>query len=90
MQAHAGCNCRGFYEEGVVSFRAALALRPRNARALFHLGNAQFALQAFAEAERSFKAALQVRCPCDHMLALFQGLLRTGALNIIPGYASEF
>ena len=46
----------------MVSFRAALALRPRNARALFHLGNAQFALQGYADAERSFEAALKVPC----------------------------
>lgn len=44
----------------MISFRAALALRPRNARALFHLGNAQFALQGYADAERSFEAALKV------------------------------
>ena len=51
---------RGFYEKALISFRAALALRPRNARALFHLGNAQFALQAYADAERSFETALKV------------------------------
>ncbi|CAL8472353.1 g11896 [Coccomyxa elongata] len=70
--AHMACGSllasRGFYEEGVISFRAALALRPRSARALFHLGNAQFALQAFAEAERSFKAALQEVRPGDERL----------------------
>ncbi len=42
------------------SFDAALALRPRSARALFHLGNAQFALQLYNGAEVSFASALQV------------------------------
>lgn len=45
----------------MASFRAALGLRPRNARALFHLGNAQFALQAYAAAEEAFESALKVR-----------------------------
>lgn len=54
---------RGLYEEAVKSFEAALVLMPRSARALFHLGNAQFALQLYAQAERSFESALQVWKP---------------------------
>ena len=52
--------CRGAYEEAVKSFEAALALR-WSARALFHLGNAQFALRQYGSAEGSYSQALAVR-----------------------------
>ena len=41
------------------SFEAAVALKPRSARALFHLGNAQFALQLYTGADMSFTSALK-------------------------------
>ena len=46
------------------SFDAAVALRPRSARALFHLGNAQFALQLYDGAELSFASALKASKHC--------------------------
>jgi tetratricopeptide (TPR) repeat protein len=51
--------CRGLYAEAVKSFEAAVALKPNSARTLFHLGNAQFALQLYAHAEKSFDMALK-------------------------------
>ncbi len=50
---------RGAYAEAVRSFEAALALR-WTARALFHLGNAQFALRLYGSAEGSYADALAV------------------------------
>ena len=56
--------CSGLYEEAMSSFEAALTLRPRSARVLFHMGNAQFALQLYSGAEMSFTSALKVTKHC--------------------------
>ena len=52
---------RGKHERAAECFRAALALRSGEARTLFKLGNACFALQRFAAAEDAFEQALRVR-----------------------------
>lgn len=52
---------RGKHERAAECFRAALALRSGEARSLFKLGNACFALQRFAAAEDAFEQALRVR-----------------------------
>ena len=54
---------RGKHERAAECFRAALALRSGEARTLFKLGNACFALQRFAAAEDAFEQALRARAP---------------------------
>lgn len=51
---------RGRTAEAEGSFEAAVRVNPTSARAYFHLGNVQFALQQFAAAEASFNSALKV------------------------------
>lgn len=73
------CCCSGLHEEAMRSFEGALALRPRSARALFHLGNAQFALQLYNGAETSFTSALKASTLCLAKI-LMKGMLSRGCL----------
>lgn len=65
---HLRGGCRGKHKEATECFRLALALRPSEARTLFKLGNACFALQDLADAEEAFDLALRVRAlPALHL-----------------------
>ena len=52
-------SCRGRHEDAKGSFEAAVRVNPTSARAFFHLGNVQFALQQYEAAETSFHTALK-------------------------------
>jgi tetratricopeptide (TPR) repeat protein len=56
----------------VGSFEAAVRKNPTSARAHFHLGNVQFALQQYAAAEASFNMALKacLKLPANPQLPL--------------------
>ncbi|KAK9843482.1 hypothetical protein WJX81_004938 [Elliptochloris bilobata] len=59
----------GKHERAAECFKAALALRSGEARTLFKLGNACFALQRYAAAEEAFEQALRdARSPADDAL----------------------
>ncbi|KAK3252396.1 hypothetical protein CYMTET_38302 [Cymbomonas tetramitiformis] len=69
MEMGAVLGAHGRWEEALLSYRRAIALRPEDARAHFRIGNALYSSQKFTEARDSYGRALDVaRTPTDSKL----------------------